>query len=306
MAPLLAKYNGTVLATSTMLMIAAAITLLLAIVILLTGVVVSQRGQKAIYYAARREAQRSASRLYSWSVWCIGLAAALFVAGRFLPSEALPNNEPQPAITPMSTQTQLEPTGIAPTASVAEGTPTVLAPAPPTATPNPDPPSANSSPTFTAIPFVATPTLAPQVIEITPLADGTATAIAIVAESTPTPVQPVVITVIASGKPLNLRAVSAAVDGNNAPISPSTQFSSGVQTIYVVFDFQDIPRGTVLRHTWLRNGVSVSFSSAPFTKPGIGTDNISWTPIGGFVPGLYEVRVALANTIQFTANFLVK
>lgn len=47
---------------------------------------------------------------------------------------------------------------------------------------------------------------------------------------------------------------------------------------------------------------SVSFSSAPFTKSGLGTDR-SWTPKGGFDPGLYEVRVALANTLQFTANF---
>lgn len=309
-----------------MLMIAAGLILLLAIIILLTGVVVSQRGQKAIYYAARREAQRNATRLYSWSLWCAGLAVALFIAGRFLPTEVLPTSEPQPEMPP--TRVSLEtPTPNAgdlsanPNAATAVSTIPTPAPAAPAA-PAADGPTIEPTPTFTAIPFEATPTLAPQVIEITPLAAATETPVAVAATASvssavgavptngavavqPT-VQPVVITVIASGKPLTLRAVSSEIDGGNAPIKPSTQFVSGTQTIYVVFDFQDIPRGTVLRHTWLRNGVSVSFSSAPFTKTGLGTDSISWTPKGGFDPGLYEVRVALANTLQFTANFLVK
>lgn len=115
-----------------------------------------------------------------------------------------------------------------------------------------------ATPTFTAIPFEATPTLAPQVIEITPLAAATETPSPSAMTAAPTnaaaTAQPVVITVIASGKPLTLRAVSSALDGNNTPINPSTQFVSGTHTIYVVFDYQDIPRGTVLRHTWLRNG----------------------------------------------------
>ncbi len=303
-----------------MLMIAAGVILLLAIIILLMGVVVSQRGQKAIYYAARREAQRNATRIYSWSLWCAGLAVALFIAGRFLPTELLPNSEAQFDVTP--TRAALE----SPTPSVVDSsagpasspeTPVALPTETAATSPTDLPTTLPATPTFTAIPFEATPTLAPQVIEITPLAVATETppasaATAVVTSPTAAPTnsvataQPVVITVIASGKPLTLRAVSSEIDGSSAPINPSTQFVSGTQTIYVVFDFQDIPRGTVLRHTWLRNGVSVSFSSAPFNKSGLGTDSISWTPKGGFDPGLYEVRVALANTLQFTANFLVK
>ena len=39
---------------------------------------------------------------------------------------------------------------------------------------------------------------------------------------------------------------------------------------------------------------------------GSGVASISWTPDGGFEPGLYEVRVLLGNVPQFVANFEVR
>jgi hypothetical protein len=41
-------------------------------------------------------------------------------------------------------------------------------------------------------------------------------------------------------------------------------------------------------------------------QPGKGIDYVSWSPENGFQPGLYEVRILLGNTKQFSANFLVQ
>ena len=260
-----------------MLVLAALGTLLVAVIIMLLGVVGSQRGQKAVYYAARREAQRAASRMYAWSLWCAGLALALFVAGRVLPAEVLPTDTARVTATAgaVVVVTDLMPR----VAAAKTGVPT---------------------PISTETPATAPSTLAADIVLITPLASLTPQPVVAPA------VQPMVITVVSAGKPLTFRAVSSGVDSAGAPVNAGTQFSSGVRTIYVVFDFRDIPRNTVLGHAWIRNGTRVSVVTTNFAKPGSGMDSISWTPKGGFTPGLYEVRVALANAPQFTANFLVK
>ena len=283
-----------------MLMIAAAFIVLLAIMVFTVGLVGSQRGQKAIYYAVRREAHRTATRIYAWSLWCLGLAVALFIASRVLPSENLPSQNAATLARITSTDSAKEATARLPTETIAPTARPVFAnTTPSTSDPSTGLPTVTLLPTFTPAPAILTPTL--DIIQIEPI---TATPLP-VATSLPTTTnqQPLV---MSSNKPLNLRAVSSQIGAESQPINNSTQFTNGISTIYVIFDFHDIPRGTVLRHTWLRNGVSVSFSSAPFNRLGLGTDNVSWTPKGGFIPGLYEVRVALANTPQFTANFLVR
>ncbi len=276
-----------------MLMIAAGSIAALAVIVFMVGLVGSQRGEKAIYYAARRAAHRTASRLYSWSLWCLGLAVALFIASRVLPTENLPTALPPP-ITPISAAST-------PVANTATSIPTTESPVPPTEQPAPTPIPASDSatPIVTAsslptkvILAIATPTLAPEDVPLTVVPIITA-------------VRPIVITVLASDKPLTLRAVSSSPTGNGQS-SSTTEFGNGIPTVYVIFDYRNIPRGTILGQVWLRNGASVSASTAKFAKPGAGTDMISWTPKGGFTPGLYEVRIMLANTPQFTANFLVK
>lgn len=277
-----------------MLVIAAGVSSLLAVIVFMVGLISSQRGEKALYYAARREAHRTATRIYSWSLWCLGLGVALFIASQVLPTEDLPTTQ-APRVTPVNTDTQLTgpalPFATTPAILATETGPSATAQ--PAATPSLLPP--------TAVPAVATPSLAPDIVLLTTPTATTGPA----ANAQPT-AQQIVITVLASDKPLALRSVSSNSSGAGQPISNTAEFVNGTATVYVLFDYHDIPRGTVLRHTWLRNGTSVSFSSAPFSKPGQGTDNVSWTPKGGFTPGVYEVRVALANTLQFTANFLVK
>ncbi|NJM42086.1 MAG: hypothetical protein HC853_15715, partial [Anaerolineae bacterium] len=57
---------------------------------------------------------------------------------------------------------------------------------------------------------------------------------------------------------------------------------------------------------WLKDGKTLSFSSATLQSLGAAPTRVSWTPRGGFAAGLYEVRVSLGNAQQFVANFLVR
>ncbi len=103
-----------------------------------------------------------------------------------------------------------------------------------------------------------------------------------------------------------LNAIASGIDANGAPTDVGTTFARGVETIYIFFDFHDVPPSALLRHTWFRDGGSVFFRSKRLTKNGRGTDYVSWSPPGGFQPGLYEVRIALGGVPQFVANFEVK
>jgi hypothetical protein len=110
----------------------------------------------------------------------------------------------------------------------------------------------------------------------------------------------------ASGKYLALHAISSAIDAGGQPISPSVEFTKGVSTIYVFYDYNSAPQGALMRETWFLNGGSVHFDSGSWSRVGQGTTYISWSPSQGFEAGLYEVRVFLGDTRQFSANFEVR
>ena len=105
---------------------------------------------------------------------------------------------------------------------------------------------------------------------------------------------------------LTLRAIANAVDALGLPISATTEFTKGVPTVYVFFDYRDVPSGTLMRQTWFRDGGSVYFDSNTWTRTGDGSTYVMWSPKNGFEPGLYEVRIMLGNVKQFSANFMVR
>jgi hypothetical protein len=117
---------------------------------------------------------------------------------------------------------------------------------------------------------------------------------------TPTPA------IVAPNKRLVLNTIASGVDANGAPVDAGTTFTRGVKSVYVFFDFRDVPPSALLRHTWFRNGGSVYFRSVRFKKNGAGTDYVFWSPPNGFRAGLYEVRLVLGGVPQFVANFEVK
>ncbi len=106
---------------------------------------------------------------------------------------------------------------------------------------------------------------------------------------------------------LSLQMLATGVDAKGRPLEEGSRFSARTKTVYVFYNYRDVPPSASIRHTWFHNGGSVYFENSPFTgKNGVGVASISWTPPGGFEPGLYEVRIVLGNVPQFVANFEVR
>ncbi|MCS6846753.1 MAG: hypothetical protein RMN52_03440 [Anaerolineae bacterium] len=271
---------------SNLLGIAAGIVALVALLIFLNAIWVARWARRAAYYGVRRDAQRTANRRLTLAISVFALAGVLLVTSWIVPRETA---QPPPlsaarAEAGIGTATaSLEPATAIPdvtpvVATTTEDTPPIQPTSLPTlqptssATPIPEPTSALVSP-------VATP------------ANGSTAA----GEAQ-----------IPPDKRLVLNAIAIGVDANGAPIGAGTTFTRGVETIYIFFDFRDVPPSALLRHSWFRDGGSVFFRSKRLAKNGQGTDYVSWSPPGGFQPGLYEVRIALGGVPQFVANFEVR
>ena len=159
------------------------------------------------------------------------------------------------------------------------------------------PAKATSQPTIYMVPTLA-PTAAPDTPTSAPT--PSATPLTTIRKSA-TPVQ----TPAINNKYLTLRTIASAIDASGKPISSTAEFSSSVKTVYVFFDYADVPQGVLMRQTWFLNGGSVHFDSTTWARTGSGTMYIAWSPPQGFNPGLYEVRVLLGDLRQFSANFMV-
>jgi hypothetical protein len=285
-----------------MLSIAAGLALIVAFSAIVLGIFGSQRGQRAQYYAMRRAAQDQAARRFGFAFWCTVFAGLLFALSYALPSDlpasdtlatletAAPIEIP-PAL--LSTVTALPtPTEANDARAIAAAT----SPSSPSSSPHPPPtpPPTALTQTQTTTPATATPTRTraqPTAKSETPPATPTAAG---TTESA------------APFQQLALRAIGTGWGSNGELDGVSTEFAVGTRAIFVFFTFQQVPRGSQLRHIWLKDGKSLSFASTTFNKTGKGTDAVSWSPKGGFQVGLYEVRISLGNTQQFVANFLVR
>jgi hypothetical protein len=111
---------------------------------------------------------------------------------------------------------------------------------------------------------------------------------------------------VAPNKRLVLSAIASSLDDNGAPIDAGTTFTRGVESIYIFFEYRDVPPSALLRHTWFRDGGSVYFRSERLGDTSNGAGHVMWSPSGGFRAGLYEVRLQLGGVPQFVANFEVK
>ncbi|GIV84361.1 MAG: hypothetical protein KatS3mg052_1368 [Candidatus Roseilinea sp.] len=264
---------------SSLLGITAGLIAFIALLIFLNAIWVARRAQRAAYYSVRRNAQRIAHRRLTLSLSTFVLAGALMVISRALPDEAARSLPPADANVARAEAGET----IASAAAVFKATPP-------------------ATPTLTQSAVAAAPPPTPRA---TPIAEPTSTLIGALATPADMPTRPSAAQV-APDKRLTLNAIASGIDANGAPVGISTTFTPGVETIYIFFDFRDAPPSALLRHSWFRGGGSVFFRSSRLGKNGQGTAYISWSPPGGFQPGLYEVRVALGGVPQFVANFEVR
>ena len=127
------------------------------------------------------------------------------------------------------------------------------------------------------------------------------------AAHTAAPTQPAQTATPASdARRLSLRAIAPALDARGAPLTPGTRFSARTRSVHIVFNYWDVPPQAVLRTVWNFGGAAAYVDALVLNAPGNGTASVSWTPAGGFEPGLYEVRFVLGNAPQFVANFEIR
>ncbi len=295
--------SGVITTHDSLTAIAAAVT---ALAIILFGIAVqkARHARQAAYYVTRRQAQDTANRQLIWAMLLLVIAAGAFIASWIIPQEARPDQaaarEGPPTINPTvvilttmlqtpdlarSTEQQPSTQLSATDASPMPSTPTDAAPSD----------TATRAPTFTAEPS----SLSPQATAVnTAQAPTDVPALTEIETATPAPAL--------GDKHFTLRAIASGIDASGLPINPSLQFDTGVPSIYIFFDFQNVPEGRRLRHNWFRDGGSVYFESLPWERTGSGNAAINWSPPNGFDRGIYEVRVFLDDQLQFIANFEVK
>ena len=264
---------------ANLLVICAAVLALIGGVCLALGVSGAARARDAAFYGTRREARLMSNRRLALAFGAFVLAGACWFARGMLPDLTVENvaaflqsqvATPQPGPAP------------APTAVAAAAT---AAPAPATPEPTVQPTAAPAQPTP-----AASPTSAPSV---------TLTA-------APEPTRAPTISPARAEQRLQLHAVASGITAAGEPRDSNTRFPSRTKTIHVFFAYHDVPPSASIRHTWFHNGGSAYFGNDMLDKIGAGVASISWTPSGGFEPGLYEVRVLLGNVPQFVANFEVR
>ncbi|MBU6359846.1 MAG: hypothetical protein KGS46_07475 [Chloroflexi bacterium] len=291
-------------ATADLLFILAAIVAGLAVLLLVLALRTIQTAQRGVYYSTRKRSQKLGIRLLKSSLIIGVVAAVVWFSKPFAPlTIILPISIGQflPTVTAIPTQTA---------AATKIPTSTIVIPI------------ATETSTATSTPFPATSTPSPTATEISP----SSTAIIVISQPqstfTPTPSMvvdeiktPIPVKVLSPfnspvvtpiPKNLKFRVIGSDTDANGAVIGIGTEFVRGIQKIIIVFDFYDMPAEAYIQHSWFREGNNVYFDRVQWTTQGSGLASMSWTPNGGFIPGLYEVRVSLNDQPQFVANFLIR
>jgi hypothetical protein len=287
----------------------AGVFLLVALIFLLFSIIRLRRSRSAAYYATRRLDLQSGLRRFAVSAG-FGIAAlALGVGSLFIPVDDetlmresqrvyknlvaqifLPTPAPAPTLMPTMTASAIPPTA---TATVQpSATPTIA----PTVAPIPP-----ATATYIALTSPITPT-ATSIVTRVPTATVALSATAAVT-GTPAEAQTV------QPKQLRLRLMEIASGIDIAAVKPlnaGSEFSRTVHSIYIFFEFRDVPKASLIQHTWYREGANVHFEREVWSLGGKGTGYIGWSPPEGFAPGLYEVRVLIDNEQQFVANFMIK
>lgn len=276
--------------THDSLTVIAAAVAVFAIILLGIAVRRARHAQRAAYYVTRRHSQDTANRQFLWAMALLLVAAGVFIASRIIPQESRPGDSV--ASTPAA--------GIVATILLTAEPTATTPPTEPAATPTDSPPAPTEAlPTSTVAPPTAAASPSPEPAILPTETSALRTDAPIVKETETPPV--------ASGsRYFTLRAIAGGIDLSGLPVNPSLQFEAGAPSIYIFFDFQNVPEGRRLRHNWFRDGGSVYFESMPWERPGSGNAAINWSPPKGFPPGIYEVRVFLDDQLQFVANFEVK
>ncbi len=173
------------------------------------------------------------------------------------------------------------------------------------------PPTPSITPTYTAVPYrtaTGTPTitLTPTVTD-TPLVTMTPTV-------TGTPSLPLaVLALFQSAITPNPDAIfspltfSTKIDNNLQPTDPQTVFENPIDEIFATYSYDKMIPGAQWTAVWLREGQQVFVETHPFAGGTGGYDEAHCTdPVGGWLPGRYELQIFVGEEWKVIGVFLVQ
>jgi type VI secretion system secreted protein VgrG len=99
---------------------------------------------------------------------------------------------------------------------------------------------------------------------------------------------------------------STKFDGIN-PIDPATSFNLPITTMYGGFDYNNTVPDTQWTALWYRNGELIYYETKPWDggTGGIGGHTDCSNPVGGWIPGNYEVQIFMGYEWKKVGRFII-
>lgn len=163
----------------------------------------------------------------------------------------------------------------------------------PPAAPSPPPPALTLMPTRPLPTALPTQTMAPLPTATLPPPTPAPSPLPITQTPAPAAAEPL----------LALRVISPRITESGEPLGAATEFTQATKTIYIFYEYKNLPPAQTLTHEWLRGGALQYRASELLKFSGDGIAYVAWVSPQNIPGGLYEVRFTLNNKRMFVANF---
>jgi hypothetical protein len=98
-----------------------------------------------------------------------------------------------------------------------------------------------------------------------------------------------------SGAAVMITEVASTVSSDGRPVEPTTEFQSGIERIYMFFDYQQMDDRIVWTRILLRDGVPIQGGSYLWSLGESGSDYFFFGSDAGYPSGQYQVRLFLGE-----------
>ncbi|GAB4540809.1 MAG: hypothetical protein Fur002_08160 [Anaerolineales bacterium] len=95
---------------------------------------------------------------------------------------------------------------------------------------------------------------------------------------------------------------------NGEAVEPRSAFELPIDTMYAGFDYNNTIPDTQWTALWYRDGKLICFETKPWDggTGGIGGYTECSAPVGGWLPGNYEVQIFMGYDVARVGRFVVK
>ena len=99
--------------------------------------------------------------------------------------------------------------------------------------------------------------------------------------------------------------LAQGVSDDNRPVEPATQFTEGIERIYLFFIYDGLLPGVPITVVWYREDELLSGGTDLWESQQSGGERyVFLAPSGGYTAGEYEVQVWLGDRMQVTGDLI--